>query len=169
MKKIEKTLQQAQPPELAVDEFRRGLRRDLLTEIERRRAWRGRLAVGGLSAMAVGLAAALALFVLRPALPAQVHAALFHDPDAGAVAAHGDPLPQLLAEAGGSARADRAWLDQWYAGQAEPVRVKSVEAEKLFAVRRFQLTSGERVLVFTEVGDNPGVESATAMAAVRDF
>ena len=49
--------------------------------------------------------------------------------------------------------ADRAFVDTWSARQEQPVGVRSMEDERVFSVRQFQLTDGKRMLVFTELGN----------------
>ena len=121
-----------------------------------------------MTASAVLLAATLGVFVLRPSVPATLHAAMFHD--AGPQGGAGDaPLQRILKSAAASADDDQAWIEAWYAGTPDPAQVRTMEEERFFALRRFELTSGKRIIVFTEVGGEPDPEPRTAMAAVRNF
>jgi hypothetical protein len=120
------------------------------------------------------LGAVLALFVLRPSVPGNLNAALFHDPaepDAGLTLVENPPMEvqRLLTEATDSARSDREWLDRWYEGQLDASRVKSMEEERFFAVRRFELTTGKRIVIFSEIGGDPSEEPMTEVTAVRQF
>ena len=151
-----------------MEEFRRTLRRDLLGELEARRARRTRLALFGLSTAAATLAVVCALFVLRPAWPQSLHAVLFHDATASAEPADAD-LQRVLDGSGASAGADRKWIEGLYANQAIPARVKALDGERIFALRRFELTSGERVVVLTEIAPPDGATPTAAIPAVRSF
>lgn len=161
MKDFEKDLQAVRGPEVRVDEFRRTLRRDLRRSMRASgtRSWK--VAFGLSSAAAGALAVLLAVFVLDPDVPARLHASVAGGvaSPAGAVPLAGtDSIPSkpdlqlLLDQVNASARVDRAFLETWYEDRARPVQVKAVEDEKILAIRQFELSSGERVIVLTELG-----------------
>ena len=85
---------------------------------------------------------------------------MFHD-DVVAEQPADDAFARILTGAG----ADLAWVE----GQAAPARVKRLDDERFFALRRFELTSGERIVVLTEIEHNPGSETQAALPAVRTF
>ena len=120
----------------------------------------------------------------RPSVPGKLNASLFEDPtaqDAGtdwSGTTPPDPIPaavrptnirQLLTRAGTSATSDQKWVDEWYEGHLDGSRVKALEGERIFAVRQFELTTGRRIVVYTEIGGEPRDESMTEFNAVRDF
>ena len=164
MKEFEKALRGAQPPDVPVPEFQRALRHELSRELQLRQGRRIRHALIATTAAAAVLTALLAVFVLRPSVPATLHASMFRDPGLQE-GLSGPQLQQLLA----SADEDQAWVEAWYAGSPDSAKVLSMEEERFFALRRFQLTSGQRIIVFTEVGEQPDPEPGTALAAVRNF
>lgn len=176
----------ARPPELRVDGFRQSLRRELMRAERHRRARRATAAARALAAAAIGLACIAALFVWRPSVPAAIHAFVAGAPPGIAPARnHRAPMPppaamvradyrpddlqHMLRSAGASASSDWQWLDGWYEGRPAPSRVQALEDEKLYAVRRFQLTNGRRIVVLTEIGGDPADAPAAEMSSLQDF
>ena len=160
MDELKKALRDAASSDLPVTEFRQTLRHELLAELHARETRRPRGALLGLSAAAALFAVACVTFVLRPAVAQRLHSALFHD-DVVAEQPADDAFARILTGAG----ADLAWVE----GQAAPARVKRLDDERFFALRRFELTSGERIVVLTEIEHNPGSETQAALPAVRTF
>jgi hypothetical protein len=158
-----------------VDEFKRTLRRELIASMEAGRTPRFRLAFSLASAAAGVFAALLILFVAQPAFPAQIHDLLLGGTETGAPAGQpaegGDQAPPyLLAGREAGARVDRAFVENWYQQRARPVQVKSMQDERFLAIRQFELSSGDRVVVFTELGSPDASRSArTLPAAIRTF
>ena len=128
-------------PDLPVETFRRKLRRDLTVahaDLSLRR-WRGAcLAACGLS---VVLAVALTVFV----------------PSSDA------PGTALLASGAVSVDNDREFIEAYYASQGSGVRVQSVDAERLVAIREFTLSDGQRMVVYTESDDGQRTWSAARL------
>jgi hypothetical protein len=123
-----------------------------------------RLALGLTGSLAAAFAVLLVLFVARPAIPGEIHAAL-----AGRAPAEGErpTLQQLLERVATPVEADQAFVESWTARQPRGVGVRSMEAERLFSVRQFELTDGKRMLVFTELEDDrvqPAVMHASTPA-----
>jgi len=152
-------------PDIEVPAFKRRLRGDLLNT---RPAPPGRspgLALGVAFSTAALLALVLVVFVLSPSVPARVHAALIDDdnlqPDTRI------PIQEFLRTTNASAELDLAFIEDWSARQARPVQVRSMEAEKIYAVRQFELTNGKRMIVFTELGPEPA-ERQVAQARVPE-
>jgi hypothetical protein len=137
MKNFEESLRRLNAPDLPADAFRRKLRRDLVVaqaELSSRR-WRGAcLAACGLCAV---LAVALVAFATAPGVPA-------------ATAAGDHTL---------SVDEDRAFVEAYYADQGSAVTVRSVEAERLVAIREFVLSDGRRMVVYTEADEVQGTRS----------
>ncbi len=128
-------------PDLPVETFRRKLRRDLTVahaDLSLRR-WRGAcLAACGLS---VVLAVALTVFVTSPDVP-------------GAA---------VLANSAVSVDDDREFIEAYYASQGSGIRVQSVNAERLVAIREFTLSDGQRMVVYTESDDGQRTWSAARL------
>lgn len=115
-------------PELRAETFRHKLRRDLNvahTELRLRRWRRACLTACGL---AVALGVALTVTVASPELPGL-----------------GLPADHVISVAN-----DREFVEAYYAGQGSDVRVESVDAERLVAIREFTLSDGQRMVVLTE-------------------
>jgi len=142
------------------------------------------VAISGLSAAVIALSALLVVFVARPSLPGKLNASLFEDSAAqeAGIAWSGDavyePVPaairpaefrQLLHRAGTSGSAGRPWVDELSGGPMDGSRVKALEDERIYAVRRYELTSGRRVLVYTQLCGEPSEPSLTGLTAIRDF
>jgi hypothetical protein len=136
-------LRRLNAPDLPVATFRRRLRHNLSVasrELNVRR-WRNAcLATGGLSAV---LLVALLTFVAAPDLPVSLHARLGGSPSATNVLADGEI----------SVDNDREFIEAYYARQGSSVRIRSVDNERLVAVREFTLSDGQRMVVYTELGD----------------
>jgi hypothetical protein len=109
-----------------------------------------RLALGLTGSLAAAFAVIVVLFVAVPGVPADIHAALVDQP---ASEANEASIARLLTEAVTPVEADRAFVDTWSARQEQPVAVRSIENERVFSVRQFELTDGKRMLVFTQLGD----------------
>jgi len=168
MKDFEKFLTDLPKPAVEVPVFRDRLRGELMSIAPGAavRNWRP-FALLAASA-AVLLAVALGWFVVQPAVPERIHATF-----AGAPAPewNDDELQEMLTRAAMPAEDDRAFVDNWTAKQPRPVGVRSMEVERLFSVRQFELTDGKRMLVFTELGKEPARPAiqragSTAAAAV---
>jgi hypothetical protein len=149
MKNFEKFLIDLPKPDVEVPAFRNELRRELLRAAPERTSSRMRLALGVAASLAVGFAVIAVLFVAVPGIPADIHAALV---DRSASAANEASIARLLAQAVPPVEADRAFVDTWTARQERPVAVRSIEGERVFSVRQFELTDGNRMLVFTQLG-----------------
>ncbi len=141
MKNFEESLRRLNVPDLPAGTFRHKLRRDLSTaqaEQSIRRWRRACLAACGLS---VVLAVALTAFVTAPDV-------------SGA---------DLLAHSEISVDNDREFVEAYYARQGSGVRVQSVDAERLVAIREFTLSDGQRMVVYTESGEGQGTRSAARL------
>ncbi len=126
-------MRQLRAPDLQVEEFRHKLRRDLSVargEWSRRRWRTACLASSGLS-----LVLAIAL------------AALVAAPDA--------PRAARFADSGISLDSDREFIESYYARQGTGVRIRSVDAERLVAIREFTLSDGRQMVVYTELDEGP--------------
>jgi hypothetical protein len=120
------------------------------------------------------LAALLALAILRPGLPALAHDALFGgsgaaEPAVARIPAGSPGLGPFTTRAAAPARPVAGRSDPWLAGSLEPAQIKAMEEERFFAVRRYKLNSGERVVVFKEVGGEPLDSLRIPVSAVREF
>jgi hypothetical protein len=175
MRDFEKDLSNLPDPDIRVDEFQRTLRRELIASMEAGTTPRFRLAFSLASAAAGIFAALLVLFVVKPGFPAQIHDLLLGG--AGPAATAEQPAgrrdqarPHALAGTDAGAQVDQAFVESWYQQRARPVQVKSMQDERFLAIRQFELSSGERVVVFTELG-NPGASRSarTLPAAIRTF
>ncbi len=172
MKDFEKDLQTLSRPDIQVDRFKQTLRHDLQASMSRAGAPRWRLAFAAASATAAAFAFLLLIFVLDPAVPARLHASVAGGapPQTTVTEAPATDLQNLglqyfLDQANASVQVDEEFLQRWYADRARPVSVKSVEDEKIIAIRQFVLTNGERVVVLTEIGSEgqqKDVQSLTA-------
>lgn len=133
---------------------------------------RWKLAFAAASVTAATFAFLLLIFVLDPAVPARLHASVAGGapPQTTATEAPATDLQNIglqyfLDQANASVQVDEEFLQRWYADRARPVSVKSVEDEKIIAIRQFVLTNGERVVVLTEIGSEgqqKDVQSLTA-------
>lgn len=147
MRDFEKFLTNVPKPAADVPVFKIRLRdelRSLVGEAERRRdRRRARLAL----AAAASFALVLALFVVRPGIPAAIRASL--------TGAEGEVteerLQRLLTRTELALEEDRRFVDSWTASQERPVSVRQMEGERLVSVRQFELSDGKRMLVFTEI------------------
>ncbi len=167
MKDFEKDLQTLSRPDIQVDRFKQTLRRDLRASMSRAGAPRWRLAFAAASATAATFAFLLLIFILDPAVPARLHASVAGGvpPQTTTTEATNLGLQYFLDQANASVQVDKEFLQRWYADRARPVSVKSVEDEKIIAIRQFVLTNGERVVVLTEIGSEgqqKDVQSLTA-------
>jgi hypothetical protein len=166
MEEFEKDLRNVKHPEYRVERFKRSLRRELMG---RAHASRWRLAFAAASFAAATLACLIVIFILEPAVPARLHASVVggEAPPSPVPARdlHEVGLQYFLDQANASAQVDREFVQRWYADRARPVGVKAVEDEKLLAIRQFRLTSGERVVVLTEIGSDDAQRDARSILA----
>jgi len=161
MKDFEKFLTELPRPDVDVPAFRAQLRRELVSVAPARSSPGMRLALGLTGSLAAAFALLLVLFVARPGVPEDIHAALI-GPTTVPI---GDAsVGQLLHRATAPVEADQAFVENWTARQEAPLQVRSIESERMFSVRQFELSDGKRMLVFTELGsDRP---RSTLMPAV---
>ena len=141
MRNFEESLRRLNAPDLQVATFRRKLRRELTVahaELNVRRWRRACLAACGLS---VVLAIALAAFVATP----------------------DNRGPGLLAYGEISVDNDREFIDAYHARQGSGVRIQSVDAERLMAIREFTLSDGQRMVVYTESDEGQYSRSAARL------
>ena len=128
-------------PDLQVTTFRYELRRDLSiarSQLSMRR-WRGAcLAACGLC---VALAVALTAFVTAPESSDRTR----------------------VANAEVSVDNDRQFVEAYYARQGSGVRVESVDAERLVAIREFTMSDGQRMVVYTESDEGLGNRSVVPL------
>ena len=139
MKNFEESLRRLNAPDLPVGIFRRKLRRELNVahaELSLRRWRRACLAACGLS---VVLALALTAFVTAPDV-------------SGA---------DLLAHSEISVDNDREFVEAYYARQGSGVRVQSVDAERLVAIREFTLSDGQQMVVYTKSDEGDSLVPAS--------
>ncbi len=175
MKDFEKDLQTLSRPDIQVDRFKQALRRDLQASMSPGGAPRWRLAFAAASVTAATFAFLLLIFVLDPAVPARLHASVVGGVPSQTTVTESTETPAtdlqnlglqyFLDQANASVQVDKEFLQRWYADRARPVSVKSVEDEKIIAIRQFVLTNGERVVVLTEIGSEgqqKDVQSLTA-------
>jgi hypothetical protein len=150
------------------------LRRDLIASLRAGGPSPFRLAFGLASAAAGAFAVLLILFVLDPAVPARIHASFLGQSGAGmeigSATARGTTdfqdvaLDYILEQRGASSQKDQMFLESWFGQQDRPVQVKSMEDERFLAIRQFKLTSGERVIVLTELGKEEPTRTASSVA-----
>ncbi|ANM29973.1 hypothetical protein ABI59_10915 [Acidobacteria bacterium Mor1] len=135
----------------------------------------------------VGLGALLAAFVADPELAASLRVRLVGGPEpagiASAAAARSvvggidgstltlEDVHQVLSRTDASVDLDRAFIEDWSSQQPMPVDVRSMEAESVYTIRKYELSDGKHVLVFTELGSgNPSVRAvADSPASTRVF
>ena len=164
MKDFEKLLTDLPKPDVDVRTFKRQLRRELLSARVAAPGFGFRLALGAAASLAVAFGLLLTLFVASPGIPARIHEVVTGGA-AGAGEAPGTaagasatlaavPMREGLQQTGASVELDQAFIEDWSARQDQPVRIRSMEAEKIYTVRRFELTNGKRMIVFTELGDD---------------
>jgi len=158
MKDFERFLTDLRKPDVEVPAFRDQLRRELLSRPAARGGFALRFALAATVGLAAFLGMVLVLFVARPAIPEGIHAALTGSSARGltpAVMAAPDAREQrgAVQRASMPIAADRSFVEAWSAERGTAVSVRSVEAERMFTVRQFELTDGKRMLVFTELGD----------------
>ena len=168
MKDFEKALKNLSLPDIEVDRFRQDLRRDLLRaqSVPTRSSYG--FAFAAMSGAAMMLALVVAVFILQPRYPARLHAMLGGTTPAQVTApASGEQLVsanldtpylrELLSGGTASKEMDQALIESWYREQlpGEGIQVKALEEEKIYALRQFQLSSGKRIVVYTELGNQP--------------
>ena len=153
MKKFEKFLTDLPRPALEVPAFRDQLRRELMSVQPIGPGRHRRFATAGLAALACLLVAILGLFVARPDIPAELHAALSGSNGLTRERLDETNINRLLGRVGLPLEADRAFVDEWAAQQTGPVAIRSVNGERLVSVRQFELTNGKQMVVFTELSD----------------
>ena len=194
MKDFEKLLTDLPKPAVEVPAFKRELWRELryTRPASSRAPW---LAAAAAMILAVGLGALATAFVFDPSLPASIHARLAGEPamfldrstgergpllddalldDPSLLNDPGLTLPDLrqaLSTTEASADLDRAFLRDWSTRQTQPVDVRSLESETVYTIRKYELSDGKRVLVFTELGSgNPSFRAvADSPASKRIF
>ena len=171
MKKLEEALTNLSLPDIRVDKFKQELRRDLMNAASREAqsgSWR--FAFGFALFAAVVFVFTTFLFVFKPEVPARLNAWMIHEntPVQDARVAADAPnltvdpnsaVVQELLNQGLSTDADREFVKTWYREQypSHPFQVESVEDEKIYAIRRFNLKGGKKVVVYTEVQGNDGL------------
>ena len=166
MKNFEKQLSALPKPDVEVPAFRARLRSSLLNDRPARLFRAPGWALAFTASTAVVFALLLLTCVINPSVPARLHAMLTggettDSPDA-------IPMQELLRRSNAGVERDHAFIEEWSAQQARPVRVRSMEAEKIYAVRQFELTDGKRMLVFTELGNEQADPTVTrADSSVR--
>jgi hypothetical protein len=171
MKDFEKALRNLPKPDVPVEEFKQGLHAEL-NRVIRRRAGNGyQRRFTFASAIAGVLVVVLGLFVLQPQIPTRLHAVISGAapdieqqpmpalPQSTSSPRSTQALPQqleaLFRTSSATAEIDRSVVEDWYRRQALPVGVGKLEEESIFAVRQFQLTNGERIVVLSELGQQP--------------
>lgn len=159
-----------------METFKQDLRRDLTRAMSASASPAYGLAFGFAGGLAAVFAFFLILFVFRPDMPARLNAWALGGEDTSMLASQdpvngdavGDPvhmndmdslyLRELLAGGQATAQQDEFFIENWYAEQANPYQVKhqvkQIEDEKIYAIRKFQMTNGQRVVVFTELGED---------------
>jgi len=159
-------LQNLPKPHIKVEAFKQDLRRDLNRAMSQSPQTGYRLAPGFAGGLAGALAIVLVLFIARPEMPARLNAWISNTQATQTQVAEtvGESVPmnalnspnlhQLLVGGQATPARDEAFIEDWYAKQEQPARVKKIEDEKIYAIRKYQLTSGQRVVVFTELGDD---------------
>ena len=163
MKDFEKLLNDLPKPAVEVPAFKRELWRELqhVRPAPNRTPW---LVAAAAIVLAVGLGALATAFVVDPGLPAALHARLGGGGPAPALVAGGleeseltlADLRQALSQSEASADLDEAFIRDWSVRQPQPVDVRGLEAESVYTIRKYELSDGKRVLVFTELGSgNP--------------
>ncbi len=146
-------------PDVKLDAFKRNLRRELLSA-ERSTPVRPRLTATGAAIFA--LTAMLVLFVVNPGLPAGLNAMLTGaspdetatlELDALANQLDEQKLQALLQDRFAPAEADREFVRAWHEQTfpSEPMRVRSLRNEGIFAVREFLLDNGKQIKVYTQL------------------
>jgi hypothetical protein len=126
------------------------------------------LAVGSAAAT---LACVLVLFIFNPSIPSRLHALVtgrsestMITPLASAeqvvpeqVGFDGrDPILQnLLMQNDATEERDRAFIADLYKQEypTGAIQVRSIDEEKVYAVRRYELSGGKRVVIYTEIKD----------------
>jgi hypothetical protein len=175
MRDLETALEKARPT-IELPNYQRNLRRELLKAAAHSTPQRGyRLAMVAVGSCALLFAALLILFVARPQLPTRLNAALMNEPSPtllanepalsgpneavrGAQLAASDDmvLRDLLSDDRLSVDTDRALVDRWMA-QRFPGKVQAqpVGNNGLLTVRQFRTESGQRILVYTQLSEEP--------------
>jgi hypothetical protein len=90
MRKLEKDLKNL--PDVPVDRFKQTLRRELVAAMQPAPAYGLKAALVGTSLAAVAFAAMAVSFVIAPAVPSRLHAALLHDGAAGRMSEEMTPV-----------------------------------------------------------------------------
>jgi hypothetical protein len=152
MKDFEKFLTDLPKPAVDVPAFRDQLRRELASAAPTDPSRRWRFAAIGMTAIATGVVFALGLFIAHPGIPADLNAALIGQRSAVGERLDDSRTDRLPGRLEMPVEADRAFADRWVAQQASPVAIRSMSGERLVSVRQFDLTDGEQMLVFTEMG-----------------
>ncbi len=187
MKDFEKLLTDLPKPAVEVPAFKQELWRELQ---HTRRPGYGRgpwIALAASLLVIVGLGALLTAFVVDPGLAASLRAGLVGESGATGTAMvrseHSmvtgidgstltlEDVHQVLSRTDASVDLDRAFIEDWSSQQSMPVDVRSMEAESVYTIRKYELSDGKHVLVFTELGSgNPSVRAVTeSPASTRVF
>ncbi len=165
MKEFEDALRNLPKPNIRVETFRQDLRRDLKRAMSTPDQSRYRVAFAFAGGLAIAFAFFLVLFILRPEMPTQINSWLEGGSENMQAENSGSAVPihstdsnylnQLLNGEATAAR-DEAYIESWYAQQALAAQVKQIEDEKIYAVRKFRMNTGQQVVVFTELGNEGG-------------
>lgn len=171
MSEFENFLNDIQPPDIEVPQFKQALRRDLKRHARTHSAgfnykW-AFFAACAFSAVSTLLAVML---WLKPDLsPAPKPGPSLAETPSGMAQLLGETQPvfnqkaadqvlqQLLLEGPASSAMDQALIEQWYRDQSpgQAIEVRALEEERIYAVRTFELTGGKKVVVYTELGGKP--------------
>ena len=144
MKNFEESLRQLNAPDLQVTAFRHKLRHDLSAAQAALSIRRWRRACMATGTLAVVLAIALMGFVTTPTV---------------ATPGSTGSVEAWLAVNEITIQDDRDFLDAYHARQASDVRIRSIDEERLVAIREFTMSDGRQMVVYTEVGDGRSTRS----------
>ncbi len=175
MKELEEALKDLSLPDIKVDTFKRDLRRSLMEKATARAASGYKFPFLMASAAAGIFGVFLVLFVLKPSFPMQLHAYLAGsseerrvvdpspivpvDNDLTGPSSYQDPFYSKALHRNASLEQDRKFIESWYQQQfSRPAEVRSVASEKIYAIRKFELTGGKQIIVYTELGEDENEE-----------
>ncbi len=158
-------------PDIKVDRFRQNLRRDLRIQVSAGASNNYKWAFVAACFLTGMLASLVVIFIARPAIPKNLHAALANKPATvdvpvergGTDSFHGIPAsgpPQGLVRLQDRylpVEADHRFLSNWYQNMypTQPFEIKAVEEEAIYAARRFKLSGGKTIVVYTELSQPP--------------
>ena len=164
MKDLEDRLFSVKKPEVRVDQFRHGLRRDLLESLHRRPAGilNYKAAFAASSMLTIVLAGLLVLFVVEPTYPLQLHDSMIASDRFAAAKDGADfrpggvlrPLERIETPAflDGSLEADQTFVKEWAEQVLDDpaVSIELIDRPDTFTVSRFRLDKGKKyVQVYT--------------------